>query len=138
MRITREPMRAWAHCPRRSAPGVPCEGERQEEVAGIRETVAFTYSDGWGARMSSDPADAVLASITERTVEHVRWADPADAPCPHCGHDREVTDQVRPTYDRLTTVPPDQLLRIPARHDAGGRQDRRRRRAPGQRAGARE
>jgi hypothetical protein len=61
---------------------------------------------------SSDPMDQALARNISHTSERIVWADLAERPCPHCGVDRELTDQVRPLYAPLGGPKgrPDQLL----------------------------
>lgn len=111
--IDRVEITAYAHCSAQltdgeialDSGGVPsgearCEGYRQQQVSGILETVHFTYRDGH-AGAGSDPMDAVVADMTERTVARVLFADEADRPCPHCGSPRELSDQQRPTYSSL-------------------------------------
>jgi hypothetical protein len=109
--VTTERITALAHCAQLTEPGIRCPGYAQAEVPGIRETTAFTFRDGWGGLGPSDAFDQALAELTERSVIRVRFADEADAACPHCGVRREVTDQRRPQYQRLSEVEPDELLR---------------------------
>lgn len=111
MRVTTEPVTGYAHCAQLSAPGERCEGYEQAEVPALRETTEFFYSDGWGGLGASDPYDAAVANLTERTVIRIVFAVEADRPCPSCGSPREISDQLRPQYDRLSDSPPDELLK---------------------------
>src|SRR4051794_31781702 len=106
--ITSEPISGYAHCAKQTVEGDPCFP--QQEVPAIRQTVEFLYADGQGGG-SSDPIDQTFARLVERSVSHIRFADPEDATCPHCGGPREISDQVRPIYTRLSDVPPDELVR---------------------------
>lgn len=113
-RISREPIVGLAHCSQQvddhgelafdfdgSPMGVDrCPGYRQTEVAAIRETVAWTYGE-FGAGGSGDPMDQALANNISHSHSRVVWANVEDRPCPYCGSDREVTDQVRPVYTPL-------------------------------------
>ena len=110
MRIETEPITGLAHCAQLIAPGERCPGYEQDEVPALRETLYFVYSDGWGGQFSSDPQDAMLAQMTERTITRILYVNEADRPCPSCGSPRELTDQVRPQYDRLSDSKPDELL----------------------------
>lgn len=77
------PCDALAHC-RDSF----CPGEVQEPVGGNREEVSFRFTELGGD-----------APGYERSNVHVRFANEADIPCPHCGQDREITEQKRPRYE---------------------------------------
>jgi uncharacterized Zn finger protein (UPF0148 family) len=109
--VTTEQITGLAHCSQQAEPGIRCAGYEQQEVPAIRETLSRTYADGWGGAPASDAFDATLADLVESTRSYVTFADEGDAPCPYCGVRREVTDQVRPVYQRLSESEPDELLR---------------------------
>ena len=48
----------------------------------------------------------------ERSTTLIRFADEADIPCPVCGQDRFIADQVRPIYPNVSGRPQDALLHI--------------------------
>jgi hypothetical protein len=115
--ITRTQIDAYAHCAQQVGPdgslafnaeGVPegderCPGYAQQKVRAIRELIEFSYLDG-----GADPSDPVR--MIERGVEHLHRFDSDDAPCPHCGYPRELTDQVRPRYSNLGGGGPDAIF----------------------------
>jgi hypothetical protein len=119
--ITREEATLYAHCRQhvdsegRAAPGrttgYPCRGYEQQEVPGIVETTSYLFGDYNGG--SGDPLDALVADRVSHSVTHLYWADrDRDCACPFCGEPREIADQIRPIYDRISENPPDQILRI--------------------------
>jgi hypothetical protein len=85
---------------------VSCPGGRQERVPATRETTATTFRENGGDW-----------EFTERSHARVNFVNDEDIPCPGCGKDREVVDQERPKYQRLTNSHPDALLRL--RSDEG-------------------
>lgn len=111
MRVSTEHIEAFAHCAAMTEPGIRCEGYEQQPVSGLRETTEFFYSDGWGGLGASDPYDAAVANLTERTVIRILFAAESDRACPSCGSPREISDQLRPQYDRLSDSAPDELLK---------------------------
>lgn len=94
--ITVTEVAGFAHCrnPR-------CAGGNQEAVKALRQTDAFSYSERGGD----------LPGI-EASNDYVRFANPEDAPCPHCGEGREITEQARPSYQSFGHGPQDALLEI--------------------------
>lgn len=112
-RITRTEIVGYAHCAMQvdedgalafdfsgSPEGVDrCPGYKQAQVPAIRETVAWLYGDFNPG--SSDPMDQALAGNVSHSHDRITWADLDDRPCPHCGSDRELSDQVRPVYAPL-------------------------------------
>jgi hypothetical protein len=110
--ITRTEITALAHCAMQvsdgelvfDAQGGPggderCPGYGQQRVPAVREVVQFLFADGQGG--SSDPMDAMVSRMVERSTEHLHFADEADRPCPFCGHPRALSEQVRPQYSRI-------------------------------------
>lgn len=86
--ITQQHVQGYAHC-RDSL----CPGNEQELVAAIREQSDLYYKE-W------DPNGVPgVMNSTQRFM----FADPDDVACPHCGQNREVTDQVRPVYPVMTS-----------------------------------
>lgn len=86
--ITQQTVEGYAHC-RDSL----CPGNEQELVHAVRELSELYYKE-W------DP-DGV-PGVMNSTVRFM-FADPGDVACPHCGQNREVTDQERPVYPVMTS-----------------------------------
>jgi hypothetical protein len=101
--VTESPARAYAHC--RNA---RCPGYQQEEIAGVREEVGFTYRELNGNKGAPDPYDGLL----ERSSVRFRFEDESQAPCPACGEAREVTGEPRPSYQPLSGHDPLGLLQF--------------------------
>lgn len=97
--VREEPIDALAHCrnPR-------CQGYGQQPVKAICQTVDWTFAAKGGA--TGGPMDAAV----ENSQEYLRFEDESEAPCPYCGHVREVARQERPTYDSLSGFSQDGLL----------------------------
>jgi len=123
--VSTEEITAYAHCMQFldefgavSQPGPQgetmtdqqCPGYAQQEVAAIRETVAHLYGEA-GSEYGGQGASAHAVSTS---TSRLCWADPEQAPCPFCGVPRELSEQQRPRYPRLTGQPQDQLLRFKA------------------------
>jgi hypothetical protein len=95
---TEELVQAFAHCR-----NPLCPGEAQQPVDGIKRITAYSYVERGGD-----------LPFTESTTEHIVFADEAkDGPCPHCSLMREVTNQVRPTYEPMTGFSQRGLLSAP-------------------------
>lgn len=92
MRITHDEISAWAHC--EGTPG--CEGESQQPVPAIRETFVRVFGEDEG--LTTPTTNNPLGGMVENSWQRLRFANEADVPCPHCGRDRAVADQVRPIY----------------------------------------
>lgn len=86
--ITKENVQGYAHC-RDSL----CEGNAQDPVSGVRERSDTTYAEVGGD----------MPGI-EKTVFRLEFADAGDVPCPVCGVDREIADQVRPVYPSMVSA----------------------------------
>jgi len=123
--IIREEVQGFAHCMQFldelgevSRPGPlgetmtdeKCPGYAQQRVPIIREVVEHLYGD-YGAGSELTGAGRSGYDVYYST-EHLQWADPEQAPCPHCGVPRELSTQERPSYPRLSGQPQDQLLRF--------------------------
>jgi len=78
-----------------------CAGYKQEPVQAVETLTEFSYIDLGG----DIPG-------TERSVTSLRFADLADAQCPHCGEPRLVSEQTRPIYPNVSGQPQDALLSI--------------------------
>lgn len=92
MIVTPVKVKAYAHCR-----NPMCPGYGQEQVDGVRTTVEYTYGD--------NGADMFKSMVERSTVTH-DFVNDADRPCRHCGGDRELTDQARPTYQALSGYDP--------------------------------
>ena len=112
MIVTREAITGYAYCVQQltdgdlvyTLDGIPegedrCEGHKQQKVDAIRETVAWTFGDLNGH--SSDPMDAMVSGMVQRSAEYIHFANEADRLCPSCGQPRQISDQVRPVYASL-------------------------------------
>lgn len=97
--ITEETVPAYAHCI-----NFVCPGYAQEEVLGVRTIRSETLGDRGG--------DGVLAMVTENTWEYLRFSDAEKVSCPHCGRDREISTQARPTYQNLSGFAQNGLLEV--------------------------
>jgi hypothetical protein len=88
-----------------------CPGYLQVQVRAIREVMEWVYGEIGGG--SSNAVDQAIAHNVSHAHERLQWADPDDRACPHCGHDRELSEQVRPQYSPLggARAGPDQLFR---------------------------
>jgi hypothetical protein len=88
---------AYAHC------GTPpvCDGYDQVKVKAIREELGTTYMESGGD-----------LPFIEKSHIHLRFADPDDAACPHCGAGRELSEQPRTTYQNLSGYDPEGLRGI--------------------------
>lgn len=94
---------AYAHC------GVPtCKGNRQEPVKAVHELAQWTFG------MNNPGEKGPLANMVEREHTSLKFADPADAACPECGIGRQLTDQLRPTYERISGYSQQGLLKLRA------------------------
>lgn len=78
-----------------------CAGYKQQPVKAIETLTEFSYLDLGGD----------LPGI-ERSTTMLRFADLADAQCPHCGEPRLVSEQTRPIYPNVSGQPQDALLSI--------------------------
>ena len=78
-----------------------CAGYKQEAVQGIVTLTEFSYVDLGGD----------VPGI-ERSTTLIRFADDNDVPCPVCGEERFISDQVRPIYPNVSGRPQDALLHI--------------------------
>lgn len=100
--LTTTTVRAWAHCrdPR-------CPGVEQEPVDATRHLTEWSFVDNGGN----------LPGV-ERSTDLFVFADASQAPCPHCGLDREVSAQQRPNLPPLSGHRQDGLLYV-KQFDAG-------------------
>lgn len=78
-----EEVQAFAHCG--ATPG--CPGVEQQPVAALKEELGHTFIERGGD----------LGSV-ENSFVHLRFADETDVQCPHCGRDRELSEQARVQY----------------------------------------
>lgn len=78
-----EEVQAFAHCG--ATPG--CPGVEQQPVKALKQEIGHTFIERGGD----------LGSI-ENSFEHLNFADEADRSCPHCGRDREISEQARIQY----------------------------------------
>jgi hypothetical protein len=93
--VTETLIDGWAHCP-----DGHCPGNKQQAIKAVKSLAEYTYFELGGD----------IPGI-ERSTEHVRFNDLADAQCEHCGEPRHVADQVRPIYANVSGIPQDRLLR---------------------------
>lgn len=94
--VTEQAVTAFAHCIVSR-----CAGNNQESVQAIRVETGHSYEDLGGDW-----------PFVERSHVSVRFADEADAVCPHCGERREVTLEQRKQYAPLSGHDPMGLLDI--------------------------
>lgn len=78
-----EEVQAFAHCG--ATPG--CPGVEQQPVNALKEELGHTFIERGGD----------LGSV-ENSFVHLRFADETDVQCPHCGRDRELSEQARVQY----------------------------------------
>lgn len=103
--ITEETVDAFAHCQ-----SFVCPGYMQEPVQGVRTIRSETLGDRGG--------DGALAMVVENTWHYLRFANdgaegkPNQVPCPHCGRDREIALDARPTYQNLSGFAQNGLLEV--------------------------
>lgn len=97
--VTETTVDAYAHCV-----NFVCPGYSQEPVTATKTVRADTIGDRGG--------DGALAMVTENTWEYLAFSDPEQVPCPHCGRDREVAAQARPTYQNLSGFAQNGLLEV--------------------------
>ena len=107
MHVTEEPVDGFAHCI-----NFVCAGYSQEPVRAVKTVRHDTVGDRGG--------DGALAMVVENTWEYLRFEDSAAVPCPHCGEDREVALQARPTYQNLSGFAQNGLVQV-AKYDAAAR-----------------
>lgn len=93
--VTETVLDALAHCADQR-----CVGYKQVPVGAVHTLTEFSFIDLGGD----------LPGI-EKSTELIRFADIADAQCPHCGEPRIVSQQIRPIYPNISGQPQDQLLR---------------------------
>lgn len=84
---TETPIEALAFCLSSA-----CPGNVQEPCDAVLNVVSYTYGDA-GSTDGFSPH-------TERSVEHVRFADETDMACSVCGGRREISRQERPVYPK--------------------------------------
>lgn len=89
--VTQEHIEGYAHCP-----DSLCEGNEQERVPAIRETVSTTYFEIGGDMPGVQNSTSRCQAADENGL-------PSTSPCPHCGTAREISDQERPTYPILVS-----------------------------------
>lgn len=97
--ITEEKVPAYAHCI-----NFVCPGYAQEEVLGLRTVRSESIGDRGG--------DGALAMVVENTWLYMSFANPEQRPCPHCGKDREIALDARPTYQNLSGFAQNGLLEV--------------------------
>jgi hypothetical protein len=88
-----------------------CAGAEQEEIEGLERLTEFTFGD-LRAGPTSDPHDAFLADVVERSTVNHFFATEADRWCPVCGQPRLISDQVRPVYPRMSEREPLYLAKL--------------------------
>lgn len=100
--LTTTTVPAFAHCrdPR-------CPGVEQEPVDATRHLTEWSYVDNGGNLPGVERSTAIFV-----------FADESQAPCPHCGTDREVSAQKRPNLPPLSGHRQDGLLYV-KQFDAG-------------------
>lgn len=94
---TEAPFTGYAHC---NSPR--CPGHNQEKVEGVRVETFHTFVERGGD----------LPGIESSQVS-LRFADEDVRACPHCGRNREITDQTRKRYAPLSGHSQDGLLGAP-------------------------
>lgn len=99
MQVTEETVEAFAHCI-----NFVCPGYGQEPVQAVKTLRQDTVGDRGG--------DGALAMVVENTWEYLRFEDAEKVPCPHCGKDREVAAQARPTYQNLSGFAQNGLVEV--------------------------
>lgn len=94
--VTETEIDGFAHCafPR-------CPGNQQQQVRLVRKETGFTFRERGGTSPGVEASHVVFAV-----------ADEADADCPGCGKARELSDQPRKSYARLSGYDPDGLLSV--------------------------
>ena len=78
-----EEVQAFAHCG--ATPG--CPGVEQQPVKGLMQEIGHTFIERGGD----------LGSI-ENSFPYLAFSDESDRQCPHCGRDREISQQARVQY----------------------------------------
>lgn len=107
MHVTEETVDGYAHCI-----NFVCAGYAQEPVKAVKTTRHDTVGDRGG--------DGALAMVVENTWEYLRFDDSEKVACPHCGKDREIALQARPTYQNLSGFAQNGLVQV-AKFDANVR-----------------
>lgn len=107
---TETPVKAYAHCVNSR-----CPGNAQVPIDAVVTDMAWAYSEQGGDGMFGHP---------ERTARYLRFADPEQSKCEHCGGNRDLSDTPRiqlddSGYDRgaLLDIEPD--LRNPESYKVG-------------------
>lgn len=94
--VTHVEQTAYAHC------GTPtCPGSRQVEVQGVRRETSYMFTENGGD----------IPGV-ERSVVEWTFADEADRACPTCERPREISNQLKPSYDPLSGFDPMGLLTV--------------------------
>ena len=94
--VTETTVDGWASC--RDG---RCPGYKQEPIQVVETLTEFSYVDLGGD----------VPGI-ERSTMLIRFADPRDEACEHCGGSRIAADQVRPIYPNVSGQPQDALLHV--------------------------
>jgi hypothetical protein len=100
--ITLTTVPAYAWCPR-----IDCDGNDQVPATAVRELAQWTF---WMLGNEDGPLGKTVAN----EFVTYRFADPTERPCPHCHGHREIDEQARPVYERLSGFNPDGLRRLRA------------------------
>lgn len=91
-------IKGFAHCR-----NPLCRGYLQEQVEAVRRETGYSYVERGGD-----------LPFMESSTVHIVFADEqSDSPCPYCKEAREVTDQQRPVYEKMTGFAQDGLLHAP-------------------------
>lgn len=98
-RVTESEVSAFAHCGQVIRNEL-CPGNAQERVQAVRTLREETFASRGGG---DDPGAIgnLYLNFVENSYESLRFADPADMPCPHCGNPRELSAQERLDYPVL-------------------------------------
>jgi hypothetical protein len=111
MHVTEAPVKAYAHCVNSR-----CPGNHQVEVAAVAVETIYSFQDTGGDGTFAHP---------ERSNTRLRFADPGEDRCEHCGKNRDLSENPRMQlddsgYDRnaLLDIEPD--LRDPELFKKGG------------------
>lgn len=100
---TEQKIRGYAHC---RAPR--CPGNQQEEVDVLKIEDAYTYAEKGGDLPGVETSHVRLVFLNDGIDDR-----PDDVSCPHCGRNRDLSEDPRPNYDPLSGYAQDGLLDIP-------------------------
>ena len=111
MHVTEAPVRAYAHCVNSR-----CPGNKQEPVDAIAVETIYSFQDTGGDGTFAHP---------ERTNMRLRFADPDQDRCEHCGKNRDLSETPRMQlddsgYDRMALLDIEPDMRDPESFKKGG------------------